>query len=44
MGMGLMIVLYQIYSGTVAGSDDFELLSGDDFDLLDNSNFLLLGN
>lgn len=43
MGIGLIIVTYGIYVEQVAGSDNFELLSGEDFELLDNSNFLLLG-
>lgn len=34
---------YGSYAESIAGSEDFELLSGEDLLLLDNSNFLLLG-
>jgi hypothetical protein len=43
MHVGMMIVLYGIYSESPSGSDNFLLLSGEDFNLLDFSNFLLLG-
>jgi len=43
MALGLLVVIYGMYSAGPAGSDDFLLLSGEDFNLLDNTNFLLLG-
>lgn len=43
MRSGMLVILYQLYVEKIAGSDDFELLSGEDFNLLGNGNFLLLG-
>ena len=43
MYAGMIVILYQLAVEQIAGSDDFQLLSGEDFNLLDNSNFLLLG-
>lgn len=39
----ISILIYQLYAGSVAGSDDFLLLNGEDFLLFDGSNFLLFG-
>jgi hypothetical protein len=43
MGIGMIVILYQIYAERIAGTSDFILLAGDDFHLLDHTNFLLLG-
>lgn len=44
MSLGLVVVLYQYYANpSVAGSDNFLLMSGEDFLLMDFTNFLLMG-
>jgi hypothetical protein len=44
MAMGVIMLLYQLYTEKVSGSDNFLLGNGEDFLLGDGTNFLLGGS